>query len=92
MLILSKHVVYGVFFKSFFGKFRFYIRISLTILMQEHMSHLLDNNVYARNWTLSEPANFSLFAFGQQQSCLPKALESLFDPTHPDPDFFEIGN
>jgi hypothetical protein len=31
-----------------------------------------------------------LFAFGRQQSCLPKALTALFDnpPTHP-PDFIE---
>jgi hypothetical protein len=31
-----------------------------------------------------------IFAFGRQESSLPKALESLFDPTLP-PDFIEIG-
>jgi hypothetical protein len=32
-----------------------------------------------------------LFAFSRQQSCQPKALESLFDTPPPLPDFFEIG-
>jgi hypothetical protein len=40
---------------------------------------------------LSDNLILSVFAFGRQQSCLPKAYKALFDPT-PLTDFIEIGS